>query len=220
MTNPSEVAAAYDSVADQYDSSYAQKKSIAENRVVLGLVRRLLSVEGLVADLGCGTGFLLDHIDLATPLYFGVDVSPAMIARARAKHPDHRFEVGRMEESLIQTSSIDVALSLFGGFSYADPDAAEREIWRILKPGGVFLVMMLGPRYRSRASYILNKANIEVPKHLYSAKSARQLFGRFEFVNVSGLRALVDALPERLPQALFDWYLILEQAFWECWRRT
>ena len=70
--------------------------------------------------------------------------------------------------------------------------------------------MMLGERYHSRPSYILNKANIEVPKHLYSAKSARQLFRRFEFLHASGLSALVDVLPDRLPQVFFDWFLILE----------
>jgi ubiquinone/menaquinone biosynthesis C-methylase UbiE len=134
-----------------------------------------------------------------------------MIARARVKHPDHRFQIGRMESvSAIETGSVDVALSLFGGFSYADPEEAEREIWRILRPGGIFLVMMLGRRYHSRATYILNRSNIEVPKHLYSASSARRLFKRFGFVTVTGLSALSDALPECLPQTVFDWYLILE----------
>jgi hypothetical protein len=70
--------------------------------------------------------------------------------------------------------------------------------------------MMLGKRYHSRASYILNKASIEVPKHLYSVKGAARLFSRFESVNVLGLSALVDSIPERLPQAVFDWYLIFE----------
>jgi SAM-dependent methyltransferase len=210
--NHSAVAAAYDAVAAEYDSSYTQKKSIAENRIVLGHLGKFIPlVNGLIADLGCGTGFLLDYLYVEPERYVGIDISSGMIARAKAKHPDYRFEVGRMESvSFVDTGSVELAVSLFGSFSYAEPEAAEREIFRILRPGGLFLVMMLGERYQDRGTYILNRANIEVAKNLYSAKAARHLFRSFEFVNVLGLSALVDALPEWLPQSIFDQYLILE----------
>ena len=53
---------------------------------------------GPVADVGCGPGhvtaFLKNHgLDV-----FGVDLSPGMIAQARAAHPELRFDIGSMTD--------------------------------------------------------------------------------------------------------------------------
>lgn len=208
-----EVAAAYDAVAGEYDSAYSQKKSLAENAIVLARVRQIVRKWHHVEDLGCGTGFLLDHVRIDPDRYHGIDISPGMIDRARAKNPKHRFQVGAMEAlTEIESESVDVALSLFGSFSYAEPEATVSELHRVLKQRGRFLVMLLGCRYVSRETYILNRANVEVPKRLYSAAEARRLFHRFSEVQVRGLSCMVDALPERLPQQFFDRYLRAEHA--------
>jgi predicted TPR repeat methyltransferase len=68
----------------------------AQDVALLSLTR----VDGLgdgarVLDVGCGLGALKDLFDRRgwTIDYTGVDISPAMIERARARHPDARFEV-------------------------------------------------------------------------------------------------------------------------------
>jgi ubiquinone/menaquinone biosynthesis C-methylase UbiE len=207
------VSRAYDAVADEYDSAYSQKKSLAEDRIVIDRVQQLLR-PGFIADLGCGTAFLLDHLEIEPALYVGVDISPLMVARARTKHPKHRLHVGRIEHLTgIHSDSIRSAVSLFGPFSYADPGAAVAELDRVLKPGsGRFIVMLLGRRYTTRETYILNRAGFDVPKRLYGAAEARILFRSFADVRVQGLSCLVDALPEWLPQWFFNLYVRVEHA--------
>ena len=49
-----------------------------------------------VCDLGCGYGAYLDHLRALAydGAYVGVDIAPAMVEQARARHPGARFEVG------------------------------------------------------------------------------------------------------------------------------
>ena len=52
-------------------------------------------LEGLrLCEIGCGAGHLLDHLTEhgIQTAYRGVDLSPAMIAAARERHPDGAFE--------------------------------------------------------------------------------------------------------------------------------
>lgn len=61
---------------------------------------RFLVPPGLrVLELGCGNGWLLDQ--LAPSEGVGVDFSPAMIERARAAYPQHRFVVGDIEDATL-----------------------------------------------------------------------------------------------------------------------
>src|SRR5215469_3970949 len=57
----------------------------------------LVAAGARVLDLGCGTGDLLAALEPSFGL--GVDLSPAMIDRARSKHPDLSFCVGDVEDN-------------------------------------------------------------------------------------------------------------------------
>ncbi len=60
-----------------------------------GLVQNLhLEPPKFLLDVGCGIGNLIAFTPLATKdNYLGIDISPPMIERARALHPDYCFEV-------------------------------------------------------------------------------------------------------------------------------
>jgi ubiquinone/menaquinone biosynthesis C-methylase UbiE len=60
-------------------------------------MRFLIPTGARVLDLGCGTGDLL--AELEPSLGVGVDLSPAMIDRARSKHPHLTFYVGDAEDN-------------------------------------------------------------------------------------------------------------------------
>lgn len=65
-------------------------------------MRFLIPAGARVLDLGCGAGDLL--AELEPSLGVGVDLSPAMIDRARAKHPELEFYTGDAEdEALLAT---------------------------------------------------------------------------------------------------------------------
>ncbi|QKW10782.1 class I SAM-dependent methyltransferase [Streptomyces sp. NA04227] len=49
-----------------------------------------------VVEVGCGPGRITAHLASLGLAASGLDLSPAMVARARAAHPELRFEVGDM----------------------------------------------------------------------------------------------------------------------------
>lgn len=96
-----------------------------------------------VCDAGCGPGhvgaFLADHGLAVT----GIDLSPAMIARARELHPELTFEVGTMTALAAgdeRWQGLIAFYSLIHLTSDAELRAALREFHRTLADGGLLLV--------------------------------------------------------------------------------
>ena len=107
-----------------------------------------------VADFGCGTGALFDHLARrdAPPLaaYVGYDVVPAMVEAARALHTDlrARFEVGTEVGEDVDYVLASGVLSLRPGISDADwephVEAVLRGLWNRARRGLGFNVLLRG----------------------------------------------------------------------------
>ena len=106
----------------------------------LGLDER----QGPWLDLSCGTGLFVRAIAAAAPgaLVVGLDISRAMleVAERRAK--------GYSNVHLVRgdAHALPFADASFGGINnvgalhaYDDPEQVFREVWRVLKPGGVYV---------------------------------------------------------------------------------
>jgi SAM-dependent methyltransferase len=100
---------------------------------------------GLVVDLGCGSGILAQAIaDSGRPV-LGVDLSPAMIALARARAPRARFLVGSIDSfempPCAAVTAVGECFSYLGDGRIPDRKLARvfRRIHRALQPGGIFL---------------------------------------------------------------------------------
>lgn len=125
----------YDAMAGTYDSRYTGMQSQIENAQVSEVLRRHIRPYDTVSDVGCGTGFLLDVIGIPV-LYTGYDISPAMLQRARAKHPDSLFVRGgcdRLERGQ------DAVTSLFS-LPYIDDGDLDR-IPGAISPHGRFIAV-------------------------------------------------------------------------------
>ena len=61
---------------------------------------------GPVADVGCGPGYVTDHLHELGVDAFGIDISPEMIAIAQRDYPDLRFEVGTMTDLDLADGSV------------------------------------------------------------------------------------------------------------------
>lgn len=61
---------------------------------------------GEVADVGCGTGYVVRHLHEAGLQAMGIDLSPAMIRIARRQNPGLRFEVGSMTDLGLPDASL------------------------------------------------------------------------------------------------------------------
>jgi SAM-dependent methyltransferase len=93
-----------------------------------------------IADLGCGTGSLAVLLGDAGHTVSGIDVSAAMIKRAREKAiaagVDADFEIGDAMAPPWRPATFDVVLSRHVVWALPDPDRGLRRWFELLKPGG------------------------------------------------------------------------------------
>jgi SAM-dependent methyltransferase len=107
--------------------------------------------DGLVVDLGCGTGLLARELIDAGYDVFGVDISEAMIEIARRRVPEAEIRVGSLFEVEIPRCRAVTAISEVLNYLF-DPEYEERGPGRVfrrvhdaLTPGGIFVFDVLGP---------------------------------------------------------------------------
>lgn len=99
--------------------------------------------EGTVLEIAVGTGLNLPHYDAAIELT-GIELSPAMLERAR----DRAVELGREVDLRLGDAtslefpdqSFDSVVCTFSLCTIPDDAAAVAEAWRVLRPGGRFLL--------------------------------------------------------------------------------
>lgn len=132
-------AAHYDRIAEGYEAHYADRWSLAYRaRFISGRMTEGLPLREMkMLDAMCGSGELTDYLVGHGADVTGIDISPAVIDRFRAKHPSAKGIVGSIFETGFADASFDcVAVSL--ALHHAEPNtaAAIDEIARILKPGG------------------------------------------------------------------------------------
>ncbi|MFI9158911.1 class I SAM-dependent methyltransferase [Kitasatospora aureofaciens] len=141
----SATAEAYDAVAVRYADLV--KDGLAHlplDRSFVTAFADLVRAAGpaLVADLGCGPGYLTAALRKEGLDAFGVDLSPALIAIARRTYPGVRFEVGSM-------AALETADGALGGLVswysliHTPPEQLPSylaEFRRVLAPGGYALL--------------------------------------------------------------------------------
>lgn len=117
---------------------------------LLGLLG-LLDDSWAVGDLGCGTGQVAESLAPFVREVIAVDDSAAMLSAARKRlgafgNVDVRS--GRLESLPIDDGALDAALLFLVLHYVPEPDAAVREAWRALKPGGRLLIVDMMPHER------------------------------------------------------------------------
>lgn len=91
-------------------------------------------------EIGSGTGTLLHELALRGHRVQGVEVDPTRLADVRRWYPDLTVRLVRGVELPFADGAFDVVLS-FDVFEHIpDSDAHLREVRRVLRPGGVYLL--------------------------------------------------------------------------------
>ena len=112
----------------------------------LSLVRRVLDGVGLegksILEIGSGRGgncYYLDRYTRARQIY-GLDLCEANVRFCLRAYPGTRvrFLRGDSQDLPLADASLDVVLNLESSHCYADFGRFLAEVWRVLKPGGVF----------------------------------------------------------------------------------
>ncbi|HEY7431174.1 MAG TPA: methyltransferase domain-containing protein [Streptosporangiaceae bacterium] len=103
-----------------------------------------LGALGVAVDLGCGLGSELGYLAGRGWRGFGVDLSRAALAQARAQHPGVAFARADVTRLPLQPGAADLLLDR-GCFHYLPGPARARyaqEAARLLRPDGLLLLRM------------------------------------------------------------------------------
>jgi ubiquinone/menaquinone biosynthesis C-methylase UbiE len=150
---PSDVGAAFDAVAADYDTTWGSNPvGLLFRQTVHDRLARLFAPGARVLDLGCGTGE--DALFLAARGIHvtGIDASAGMLARARAKMearglaPSVRLVHARLEEMPALDGPFDGACSSLGALNCVDLPEVGRRLATMLRPGARLLFAIMGPR--------------------------------------------------------------------------
>lgn len=127
-------------------SLYVPEDKVEEAMVELGAREGL----GLVADLGTGTGRMLELFGPMARTGLGIDLSPEMLALARAQldRPELQHcsvRQGDLYDLPLQDESADLVTLHMVLHYLDDPAASIAEAARVLKPGGRLLIADFAP---------------------------------------------------------------------------
>lgn len=145
----------YDAVASRYAQEFADDLAgKVLDRAMLAAFAELAGRGAVVADLGCGPGFEAKHLaDLGLEI-IGIDLSTAMIAEARRRHPAVarlEFRVGSLLDLPFADASLAGAIAIYSVIHLGPAERAQayHEMGRVVRPGGPLLlsVHISGPSF-------------------------------------------------------------------------
>lgn len=138
----SDVGAAYDAVARDYQSRFAQE--LEARPLERGLLQALVELAGpgMIADIGCGPGHITEFLARRHTSVLGVDLSPQMIAVAQESYPEIPFLVASMLDLPVVSDAWAGVAALY---SIIHLDEAQRiqafvELARVLRRDGWLLL--------------------------------------------------------------------------------
>lgn len=175
------IGAAYDALAERYDEV---ERDLMWNRPVeLGLIfsfaRMAAIYPGTVGDVGCGPGHITQYLTQLELRAVGIDLSPAMIARATASYPACAFRPGAIEALPAAEGEWSGAVAM-GATWHHDAAArrtALRELARVIRPQGALLFSWLesAPRCPADSTQRLYRwldREVSLDLHFVSVKTA------------------------------------------------
>jgi ubiquinone/menaquinone biosynthesis C-methylase UbiE len=130
-----------------YEDSWLQRLYFDHiHKGVLGLVN-VESAPVSILDVGCGTGRLLRKARERWPnaRLIGVDPAEGMVNKARQLMRDSTFMVSPAESIPLPDTSVDLVFSTASFHHWSDQLRGIREIRRVLRPGGQFLLADIVP---------------------------------------------------------------------------
>lgn len=133
----------YDTVAKEYAETFSgEHEKKPKDQEILYRFSQEIGGRRPVRDFGCGPGQTTQYLaDLGIEIS-GLDLSERMLERARTIHPEIYFRKGNILELEFENGSIAGAVAFYAivYFSEEQVRRAFHEVFRVLQPGGIFLL--------------------------------------------------------------------------------
>lgn len=157
-----------------------------------------------VLEIGSGTG---DHTGVILNTKANLtafDISPSSLEVLRHRHPTvARTVIGNMEDMPFHESEFDAVVSC-GSLSYGNPKLSLSEIYRVLKPGGVLIVLDTlanNPIFAlSRLRHVLlQRRSLSTLIYMPSKKTIKNIIDSSHVSKVSYFNPLIAFIPHNTP---------------------
>jgi SAM-dependent methyltransferase len=112
---------------------------------------------GRALDAACGTGAVAQQLVTRGHDVVGIDVSEAMLARARRAAPDARFLSGEITDLPLPDRDVDHVVCSLALAHLSDPGPFFAEAARVMRPGGHLLLLDTRGHFTGSARYPLVK---------------------------------------------------------------
>lgn len=102
----------------------------------------------LIVDVACGTGDMMDYWrqragvkHIAVKKMLGVDPSEGMVGVGKEKFPEFEFAISKATEIPVEDGTADMLSISYGIRNVVEREAALEEFNRVLKPGGMVVIL-------------------------------------------------------------------------------
>jgi SAM-dependent methyltransferase len=142
------VQARYDAIADFYEDGFSESSDDPAGEALLALIG---DVSGqLILDVACGHGRMSRQLADRGAEVVGVDISAALIAKARAAEGTQPRGIRYLHADVtsgdwLDGTLFDAAACSFGLSDIDDLDGALALVARVIRPGGRFVFSILHP---------------------------------------------------------------------------
>ena len=137
------IQSAYDSFAAEYADAFSDELDRKpKDRDMLHRFAAEVKTGRHVWDFGCGPGHIAAFLGKQGLRISGMDLSERMVEEAKKRHPDIPFLQGNTLALELKDNSVAGAVAFYAivHFSEAQVITFLEEIFRVLTPGGIFLM--------------------------------------------------------------------------------
>lgn len=148
---PNRTPTSWESVEHWYSSCVGEKGHYYHRSVILPGTLRLLRVQNSssfsILDMGCGPGVLARSLPTSC-IYYGVDVSPSLIAKAKNSTGTTFFVADATKDLPFEKRDFDYVAFILSLQNMENPEEALSQAALRLKKGGRLLLVLNHPCFR------------------------------------------------------------------------
>src|SRR3990167_1521805 len=116
--------------------------SVEENDERLRSLCLLLPIKGKILDVGCGKGRFIKEINRYNDCtFYGVDITPPFVEYCKEQFPNFIFKISSATNLSFKREFFDAVYCVQLLEHIPNPQIAVNEILRVLKPGGIIILI-------------------------------------------------------------------------------